>query len=158
MSDQSPTVARFHNPSPLTWIIVVAFLAFFLQGLWAADMSLDRLQRGALNLVRFLGQAMPPDFSNWYGIADAMWETLNIAIVGVTFGCLFSIPLAILAASNTSPNKIVRTVARLVIAVSRTIPDLIPKGPGGLNPFMGTNGPLHGLLGEWLKCKMTRSR
>ncbi|MGS4947147.1 phosphonate ABC transporter, permease protein PhnE [Meridianimarinicoccus sp. RP-17] len=125
MSDQTPTIPRFRSPSPVAWIIAVAFLAFFLQGLWAADMSLDRLQRGALNLARFLGQAMPPDFSNWYGIADAMWETLNIAIVGVTFGCLFSIPLAILAASNTSPNRVVRTVARLVIAVSRTIPDLI---------------------------------
>lgn len=125
MSDQTPAIARFRSPSPVTWIIAVAFLAFFLQGLWVADMSPERLQRGAVNLARFLGQAMPPDFGNWYGIADAMWETLNIAIVGVTFGCLFSIPLAILAASNTSPNRTVRTVARLVIAVSRTIPDLI---------------------------------
>ncbi len=59
MSDETPTIPRFRSPSPLAWILVVAFLAFFLQGLWAADMSLDRLQRGAVNLVRFLGQAMP---------------------------------------------------------------------------------------------------
>jgi phosphonate transport system permease protein len=125
MSDQTPPIPRFRSPSPIAWILAVAFLAFFLQGLWAADMSLDRLQQGAVNLGRFLGQAIPPDFGNWYGIADAMWETLNIAIVGVTFGCLFSIPLAILAASNTTPNRVVRSIARLVIAVSRTIPDLI---------------------------------
>jgi phosphonate transport system permease protein len=118
-------VARFTSPSPLGWIIFVAFAAFFIQGFLAADISLERLQRGALNLSRFLGQAIPPDFSNWRGIALAMWETLNIAIVGVTFGCILSVPLAILAARNTTPNRFVRALARFIIAVSRTIPDLI---------------------------------
>ncbi len=125
MTERPAAIPRFENPSPLAWIVVVGFLAFFLQGLWAADLSLDRLQQGTFNLARFLGQAFPPDFGNWYGIAKAMLETLNIAIVGVTFGCLLSVPLAILAARNTSPNMVVRTLARLVISVARTIPDLI---------------------------------
>ena len=81
--------------------------------------------RGANNLVRFVGQAVPPDFTRMPNIADAMLETMNIAIVGITFGCLFSIPLAILAARNTAPTMLVRTIARFVISVARTIPDLI---------------------------------
>lgn len=125
MSDHSQLPPRFRAPSALTWVVVVGFAAFFIQGIIASDISFDRLMRGANNLVRFVGQAVPPDFTRMPNIADAMLETMNIAIVGVTFGCLFSIPLAILAARNTAPTMLVRTIARFVISVARTIPDLI---------------------------------
>ena len=125
MSDHSQLPPRFLAPSALTWVVVVGFAAFFIQGVIASDISFDRLMRGANNLVRFVGQAVPPDFTRMPNIADAMLETMNIAIVGVTFGCLFSIPLAILAARNTAPTMLVRTIARFVISVARTIPDLI---------------------------------
>ncbi len=125
MTDRPDQPPRFRAPSALTWVLVVGFAAFFIQGLVASEVSIDRLIRGAGNLVRFIGQAVPPDFSGARGIADAMLETLNIAVVGVTFGCLFSIPLALLAARNTAPNALVRTIARFVISVARTIPDLI---------------------------------
>ncbi|WP_439507674.1 phosphonate ABC transporter, permease protein PhnE [Yoonia sp.] len=125
MSDHSQLPPRFRAPSALTWVVVVGFAAFFIQGVIASDISFDRLMRGANNLVRFVGQAVPPDFTRMPNIADAMLETMNIAIVGVTFGCLFSIPLAILAACNTAPTMLVRTIARFVISVVRTIPDLI---------------------------------
>ena len=125
MSDHSQLPHRFRAPSALTWVVVVGFAAFFIQGVIASDISFDRLMRGANNLVRFVGQAVPPDFTRMPNIADAMLETMNIAIVGVTFGCLFSIPLAILAARNTAPTMLVRTIARFVISVARTIPDLI---------------------------------
>jgi phosphonate transport system permease protein len=69
--------------------------------------------------------AFPPDFSTLESVGWSMLETLNIAIVGVTFGCILSVPLALLAARNTAPNVIVRTVTRFFISVGRTIPDLI---------------------------------
>jgi len=116
---------RFRAPSALTWVVLVGFAAFFIQGMMASGLSVERLVKGASNLVRFVGQAVPPDFSRMPNIADAMLETMNIAVVGVTFGCLFSVPLALLAARNTAPNGVVRTLARFIISVSRTIPDLI---------------------------------
>jgi len=125
MSDDTGVPPRFRAPSALTWVLVVGFAAFFIQGVVASEVSLDRLVRGAGNLVRFVGQAIPPDFERAPNIAEAMWETLNIAVVGVTFGCLFSVPLALLAARNTAPNAVIRTLARFFISVARTIPDLI---------------------------------
>ena len=125
MTDRPDLPPRFRAPSALTWVLVVGFAAFFIQGLIVSEVALDRLVRGAGNLVRFIGQAVPPDFSGSLNIADAMLETLNIAVVGVTFGCLLSVPLALLAARNTAPNAVVRTIARFVISVARTIPDLI---------------------------------
>jgi len=125
MSKTTSIPPRFRAPSALTWVLAVGFAAFFIQGLIASEISLERLARGATNLARFIGQAVPPDFSRAPNIAGSMLETLNIAIVGVTFGCLFSIPLALLAARNTAPNAVVRVVARFFISVARTIPDLI---------------------------------
>lgn len=116
---------RVRTPSPLAWVLALGFAAFFIQGMIGADVSLERLQRGAANFVRFISMAIPPDFSRWDAIAGAMLETLNIAVVGVTLGCLLSIPLGFLAARNTAPHIAVRAIARLFISISRTIPDLI---------------------------------
>jgi len=116
---------RIRPPSVLAWVMVVAFAAFFIQGLFGAEVSYERLIKGANNFVRFISLAVPPDFTRWEAIGWSMLETLNIAIVGVTFGCILSIPLALLAARNTAPNGVVRVIARQVIALARTIPDLI---------------------------------
>ncbi|MGM0783226.1 MAG: phosphonate ABC transporter, permease protein PhnE [Pseudomonadota bacterium] len=116
---------RFRRPSPLAWGLVVLFLALFLQGVMATEITLERLAKGAVNLIHFLGRAFPPDSSGLNTIAAAMLETLNIAIVGVVVGVLLSLPFALLAARNTSPWPWLRTLTRLMIATMRTVPDLI---------------------------------
>ncbi|MDR9468909.1 phosphonate ABC transporter, permease protein PhnE [Marinospirillum sp.] len=116
---------RFKAPSLFVWIILLGFASFFIQGLMAADLSLERLAKGVVNLVTFLSLSIPPDWGDMDVVAWAMLETLNMAIVGVTFGVLLSIPFALLASSNTAPHPLVRSIARLMIATMRTIPDLI---------------------------------
>ena len=91
----------------------------------ATNVTLERLIRGATNLGHFIGRAFPPDLSNLDVLAWSMYETLNIAIVGVTLGVILSVPFALLAARNTSPTPWVRSITRLMIATMRTIPDLI---------------------------------
>lgn len=116
---------RFAMPSPFTLGVLIAFLALFIQGVMATNLTLERLLRGAVNLVHFLGRAFPPDLSNLDVLAWSMFETLNIAIVGVTIGVILSVPFALLAARNTSPAPWIRSITRLIIATMRTIPDLI---------------------------------
>ncbi|UYG00192.1 phosphonate ABC transporter, permease protein PhnE [Halomonas sp. GD1P12] len=132
MSQQSSTAGastplppRFKRPSLFTWALGLGFLALLLQGLSSTNVTLERLLRGAVNLGHFVGRAFPPNVSRFDVLAWSMFETLNIAIVGVTFGVILSVPFALLAARNTSPFPWVRSVARLVIATMRTIPDLI---------------------------------
>ncbi len=57
-------------------------------------------------------------------ILDPMIETIQIAIVGATLGCLIALPVAFLASRPTSYNGPVYWVARTVMNVLRTIPDL----------------------------------
>jgi len=116
---------RFETPSVFVWVVALAFLAFFIQGLIGANVNLERLLRGASNMGRFLGEAVPPSMDRLDVIAWSMLETLNMAIVGVTFGVLLSLPMALLCARNTSPHPLIRVLAINIVATLRTIPDLI---------------------------------
>ncbi|GGC63225.1 phosphonate ABC transporter, permease protein PhnE [Marinobacter halophilus] len=116
---------RLTSPSWFAWLVIVVFAFLFFQGFSSAEISLERLVKGARNLSTFLGQAIPPDWSNMDVIANAMLETLYMAIVGVTVGIVLSVPFALLASRNTAPHPIVRTITRFMIATMRTIPDLI---------------------------------
>ncbi len=116
---------RVERPSLFVWVIVLIFLAFFIQGFMQAGISVDRLVRGTSNLGRFFGSAFPPSLGRLDVIARAMLETLNMAIVGVTFGVILSLPMALLCARNTTPHPLVRIVAVNIVATLRTIPDLI---------------------------------
>lgn len=116
---------RFRAPSPFACGLVVIFIALFVQGVMATEITLERLLKGAVNLVHFIGRAFPPNLKDLDAIAWSMFETLNIAIVGVVVGIVLSLPFALLAARNTTPAPWVRSVVRLMIATMRTIPDLI---------------------------------
>ncbi|MFN3881669.1 MAG: phosphonate ABC transporter, permease protein PhnE [Nitrincola lacisaponensis] len=116
---------RFQPPSIFAWVVLIIFLSFFIQGISSADISFVRLVNGSQNLGQFFASAMPPSTSRLDVIAISMLETLNMAIVGVTFGVLFSLPVALLCARNTSPHVLIRVVMINVVATLRTIPDLI---------------------------------
>ena len=62
----------------------------------------------------------PPELQ----ILDPMIETLQIAVVGATFGCLVALPLAFLASRPTTYNGPVFWLSRTFLNVARTIPDL----------------------------------
>ncbi|MCG5530048.1 phosphonate ABC transporter, permease protein PhnE [Halorhodospira halochloris] len=116
---------RLSMPSVFTWVILITFLALFIQGAMQAEVTLERLARGSVNLVDFLGDAVPPDISRLDIIMIAMWETLNMAIVGVTLGVILSLPFALLSARNTTPHPIVRFFTRTLVSIFRTVPDLV---------------------------------
>ncbi len=57
-------------------------------------------------------------------ILEPMIETLQIAIVGATVGCLIALPIAFLASRPTTYNGPVFWASRTIMNVLRTIPDL----------------------------------
>src|SRR5690554_4829123 len=116
---------RLERPSPIAFILLLAFAAFFISGFSSADIHSDRLLRGVMNLGTFFGEALPPDFARWDVIAMAMLETFQKAIVGVVFGVILSLPMALLCARNTSPHPVIRVIARNLVATLRTVPDLV---------------------------------
>lgn len=72
------------------------------------------------------GRMLPPDWAFVHELWLPLWDTLNIATLGTLLGLVMAVPVAFLAARNTTPStRFVRPVALLVIVSSRSINSLI---------------------------------
>lgn len=73
----------------------------------------------------FLSRMFPPDLSYANRTWVALWDTINIAVFGTLIAVVVSIPIAVLAAKNTSPHWIARSASMVIIVTSRSVNSLI---------------------------------
>ncbi len=72
------------------------------------------------------GRAMPPRWEYIDKLWKPLWDTLNIATLGTFFALIMAVPVAFLAAKNTTPSALfIRPVALFIIVASRSINSLI---------------------------------
>jgi phosphonate transport system permease protein len=73
-----------------------------------------------------LGRAWPPAWAYMDRLWWPLWDTINIATLGTLLGIVLAVPVAFLAARNTSPSAtFVRPLALFIIVASRSINSLI---------------------------------
>lgn len=69
---------------------------------------------------------VPPRWSYIDQLWKPLWDTINIATLGTLLAIVLAVPVAFLAARNTTPSRtLIRPVALLVIVSSRSINSLI---------------------------------
>jgi phosphonate transport system permease protein len=68
---------------------------------------------------------VPPNFTRWQSWIKPLLDTLAMSIAGTALAVLFSLPLALMAAPNTSPNAAVYRVTRMLLAAFRSVPEII---------------------------------
>jgi phosphonate transport system permease protein len=72
------------------------------------------------------GRSFPPRWSYMEKLWGPIWDTLNIATLGTVFALIMAVPIAFLAARNTTPSRFfVRPIALLIIVSTRSINSLI---------------------------------
>jgi phosphonate transport system permease protein len=82
----------------------------------------DAPQQGA----DLLGRMVPPRWSYLPRLWGPLWDTINIATLGTVLALGLAVPVAFLAARNTTPSvTLVRPLALFVIVASRSINALI---------------------------------
>lgn len=72
-----------------------------------------------------LNRMLPPKWDYASVLWKPMWDTLNIATLGTGLGIVMAFPVAFLAARNTTPHPLVRSLALTLIVASRSINSLI---------------------------------
>lgn len=124
--DKTDLPARVRRPSLLTLVIVLVVGGLLVHG-WTQGAALrpDSLVTGAFRLGEFAQDAVPPDVSRIGPILKALLVTVEMALLGTIIGVILSLPLAVLAARNTTPHWSLYAVSRAIVTVSRTIPDLV---------------------------------
>ena len=123
-----PAPPRFRHRSLAEYAAILLVLALVVTSIISTAPSLDKLQRGVARLFApsgFLMQMFPPDFSRVEQISWKLLETLQMAVAGAALGLVFAVPFAILATDRLSPHPAVRVAARGLIALFRTVPDLV---------------------------------
>jgi phosphonate transport system permease protein len=143
MADSSRALpARFTHPSAFEYCAYVMVIAFLVWSFSSVGISLSEMATGLPNMARFLSEMFPPDLSRFGPVMKSILVTFQIALVGAVLGILFGFLLAIPATRHLSPHPLAYTLARSVIALFRSIPDLIWAiffvATVGLGAFAGT--------------------
>jgi phosphonate transport system permease protein len=122
-------------------VVVVVVLA---QALHVTHFHPGEVLTGVGGIYDILRRGTPPDLSDLQPALGAALETFDVALLGTVLAMLVSVPLALLAAENTSPNRVAYAASRGVIGICRAVPDIVWAllfvTAVGLGPFPGTLG------------------
>lgn len=72
-----------------------------------------------------IDRMFPPRWSYAERLWRALWDTINIATLGTLIAIVISIPVAFMAARNTTPHPVVRQIAMIIIVFSRSVNSII---------------------------------
>jgi len=142
---------RFEPPNPLAFAMLVAVAAFLITSLHGIGFSLSGFVGGLPSMGRMLGEMFPPSIERIGPVGKALLETFQMALVGTVAGVLLSLPLAVLATRHLAPHAALYYAARTLIALFRTVPDLVWAlffvVAVGLGPFAGTLAIMVDIIG-----------
>ena len=107
------------------WLGLVALFVFCWQVM--TENTIWAFVSDAPRQAADIGSRMvPPAWSYMDRLWWPLWDTLNIATLGTLMGIVFAVPVAFLAARNTTPSYyIARPIALFIIVSSRSINSLI---------------------------------
>lgn len=105
----------------LAALLVLVAGSFWLTGLF----DMERLAEGVPAIIQIGSEMMPPDFARWQVWMRPLLDTLAMSIAGTAFAVIFSLPLAFLAAANTTPGRGTYHATRMLLNLFRSLPELI---------------------------------
>ncbi|SEG95020.1 phosphonate transport system permease protein [Saccharopolyspora kobensis] len=149
------TLAR---PTPTGTAAAVVVLALLGAAIWAFSslrLNIATFVDGAANAVDFAGRTLPLDFPPLGELLALCGQTLAIVVCATLLASLISVPVAVLAASNTALGGTSRFGARVIIVVARAIPDVVLAivffrmfGFGGLTGVLAMGLHSIGMIGK----------
>ncbi|WP_255416182.1 phosphonate ABC transporter, permease protein PhnE [Pusillimonas sp. NJUB218] len=102
-------------------IVLCCLVALGITGFFDAQRFID----GAPAMQQLGSEMIPPDFSRWQHWVIPLRDTLAMSVAGTALTVVLSLPLALLAAPNTTPHPLVGRALRVVLAAFRSVPEII---------------------------------
>lgn len=121
-------VPKRPRPSINTIAVAVVMIGMLLMSIWSfidIGFNVSTLITGFENAANFVGRMFPLDFPPLDELVALTVETLAIVTIATLLAVVLSVPTALLAASNTTPNRTTAGAAKVFILVMRAIPDLV---------------------------------
>lgn len=138
----------------VTLLVVVAAVVWAVESI---DIIWPWVWDAPAQVGDLFGRMVPPDVSNLHAILWALVETLNIATIATFVAVFMSLPIAYIAAQNTTPNRFTLWLGRFILVSSRSVNTLIWAllfvaifGPGVLAGIIAIMFRSIGFLGKLL--------
>jgi phosphonate transport system permease protein len=122
-------------------LVVAALVAVHVWAWRGIGMEVGLLLASVPHMADFLGRMGPPDLSVMGTVRHAVFETLQMAVIGTTLGVILAFPLGFLAAGNivpALPRLMVRTLLNAVRSIPLIVYALFFVAAVGLGPLAGT--------------------
>ena len=120
--------ATLARPSPNGTAALLTLLALLVAALWSfvsLRLNVATFVDSVDNATDFLSRTLPLEFPPLREVLVLCGETLAIVVCATLLAVAISVPVAVLAAANTSPGTAARYSARGLIVVARAVPDVV---------------------------------
>ncbi|MFP3947659.1 MAG: phosphonate ABC transporter, permease protein PhnE [Longimicrobiales bacterium] len=128
-SDGAPTWRRRTAPEQwvrfgIAFVVAVAFVTAWAR--ISADTTWPFVLDSGIQMRDLLGRMSPPEAPYARALVEPLIDTLHIATLGTALGIVIALPVAFLAASTTTPSRLlVRPWALLLLVTSRSVNSII---------------------------------
>lgn len=112
---------RLRRLAVVGWVVAVCALALHVTGFFDAQ----RFAEGVPAIRQLAMEMVPPNFARWQHWLVPLRDTLAMSVAGTALTIVVSLPLALLAAPNTTPHPVVGRMARTLLAACRSVPEII---------------------------------
>lgn len=102
-------------------VLAACVIALAVTGFFDAARFID----GAPAIAQLADEMVPPNFARWQHWVKPLADTLAMSIAGTALAVLLSLPLALLAAPNTTPHPVLYQAARTLLSAFRSVPEII---------------------------------
>lgn len=116
------------RPTPERTAVVLTLLAIAgvsIYSLAKAEISLANMLGSIANAERFLARVGTVKFPPMPELLELTVLTLGLVLTGTLLAAVLSVPVAYLAAANTTPGRGFQAVGRFITVITRAIPDVV---------------------------------
>ncbi|PPG08356.1 MULTISPECIES: ABC transporter permease [unclassified Rathayibacter] len=106
-------------------LTLLALSGLAITALIEIDISVPRMVQSLSNAERFFGRVGAITFPEPAELVALTAQTLGLVLTGTLLAAVLSVPLAYLAAANTTPGNAARAIARFLGVLARAIPDVV---------------------------------
>jgi len=120
-------ILREEKRGLLSNIFQVAVVVLIIAaGFYYTDLlDATRMREGIPSIISLTLESLPPDFSGWQSWIKPIIDTIAMSVAGTALAIAISLPIAFLAARNTTPHPIIYQSARAILNFFRSVPELI---------------------------------
>ena len=104
-----PEIIATHERSgrKLLLQVLVVLALILLSGYYTGLLDADRVLEGLPSIMVLMSESVPPNFDDVQSWITPLLDTLAMSVAGTALAIIFSVPLGLMAARNTTPHPIV---------------------------------------------------